>query len=369
MASFTKLIEPSLFLRIPAQDLHKLQPKVMAHLHNGSLVKGPLREEIQKYRGKETNEVYVKVAPSIELSQLREMNVTAHKIQVIHKETPFDCEGEDSWQPNFSDTHLGCGWQGRLGGQEELLIEQSSQLQQLITWADENKNKNILITREGGSTPGAGKSKAILFGNLLKDCDIDSSKEFQKPKGMGSGTATIYGDWFEGGPSVGAPLLPFRTMLAEKVITIYPEGKKFNVFCMTAPSCMALTNKPVSKDNIQDLLQTALTSYTLIRENCEKTPTVLGGYWGAGIFMNHPRVVVIVQLIAATCAGVTLQFHDFPSKFYPGHYSAAKNYFDAEILPKLEKGSKLGDIIDEFYEMTKREGWRYSRTNPVPNAT
>lgn len=114
----------------------------------------------------------------------------------------------------------------------------------------------------------------------------------------------------------------------------------------------------MTKANIEDLLQTAFTSYALIKHRTEKdaTPIVLGGYWGAGIFMNHPRVVVIVQLIAAQLAGVDFQFHDFPERFYPGHFAASKEYFDKELSPMISSGTTVGEVVDKFFDYLHKQG-------------
>jgi hypothetical protein len=180
----------------------------------------------------------------------------------------------------------------------------------------------------------------------------------------------VYGDWFEGGPSVGQPLMTFSEMMDKEIITIHKDKPPvFNVFCMTAPECYGLSNKPVQMSNIEDLFKTCYTAYSLIKENSRNTPTILAGYWGAGIFMNHPRVVTIVQLTTAQMVGVNIRFHDFPAKFYPGHFQASKEYFDKEISPKVASGCNVGDILDQFFKHTQKEGWKYSKTNPVPNAT
>lgn len=95
-----------------------------------------------------------------------------------------------------------------------------------------------MITRKGHSIPGEGSSKAILISNLIKDCQIDVIKEFPKPKGFGHGTISVYGDWFEGGPSTGQPLMSYSEMKKKGVIQLYEDEIPFNIFCMTAPSCM-----------------------------------------------------------------------------------------------------------------------------------
>eukprot|EP01119_Soliformovum_irregulare_P005787 TRINITY_DN1752_c2_g1_i1.p1 TRINITY_DN1752_c2_g1~~TRINITY_DN1752_c2_g1_i1.p1 ORF type:complete len:375 (-),score=88.06 TRINITY_DN1752_c2_g1_i1:82-1101(-) len=339
----------------------------MDGLYKASRVKRPLREEIQKQikQHPHENEVSVKVASPLSLDELRSLFIQKDAPNFTYVQTPFNASGVDEWQPNFSDTRLGCGWNHTLGGQEELLFEHSSQLQQLYMLAKDRSMSDFLITRQGGSPPG-GVSNAIIIQNLSKDCHIDVTKEFPKP---GGGKTTVYGDWFEGGPSVPGPLMSFPELMLKSVIEVFPPSIYFNVYCMTAPSCMGFREQPVMKSNIEDLFSTAFTSYNLIKDSSSVVPKVMGGYWGAGIFMNHPRVVVIVQLMAAQMAGVNFQFHDYPAQFYPGHYKAAKEYFDAFISPQITQGVSVGEILDDFYSHVRSQGWKISKSNPVPNAT
>jgi len=225
-----------------------------------------------------------------------------------------------------------------------------------------------LVTRDGYPTAGEGVSKAILISGLYQDCFIDLTKEFEGPTGQ---KVSVYGDFFEGGPSTRNPLLKFGDMITKEVIKVYETPIKFNIFCMTAPTCGGYNDQPITLGNIEDLFQTAFTTYSLIKQSTDAKyhPKVLGGYWGAGIFLNHPRIVVVVQLMAAQMTGVDIQFHDFPAKFYPGHYEAAKLYFDKELSPKIQEGAKIGKILDSFYSYVHKQGWKYSRSNPVPNAT
>jgi hypothetical protein len=89
--------------------------------------------------------------------------VKGDSVKVDYCQAPFNAQGENEWQPNFSDTRLGCAWQETLGGQEELLFEQSSQLQQLHVFASKKGCKDLLVTRTGDSSSGRGSSKAILI--------------------------------------------------------------------------------------------------------------------------------------------------------------------------------------------------------------
>lgn len=187
------------------------------------------------------------------------------------------------WHLNFAHSDLFCAYGGPLFAQDEMQVAEHpicGSLRQALLACDCPPS----TTGKNGPTP-------ILIQGVERRCSIatDPCPEALRPYGL-------YGNAFARASEIAI----------RKAVTIIDPPTRSNLIAMEAPYGR---RGRYGRDDIQNILLTAFTGYLAARQETSSSAPELQtaihtGYWGCGAYGGNRELMAILQIIAATLAGV-----------------------------------------------------------------
>lgn len=168
-------------------------------------------------------------------------------------------------------------------------VQEEKMIAEIPNWMDfiaETLDKNLfstLKTRTGTSKVYKGSPTPRIFHNGIR---VQALKE--------------YG------------IVPPLTRFAETAIPL-SHPQRVNILAMSAPCLNSKSlNEQLDARVAEDIFNTVYAGFNLVKESNEGAPTLVHtGKIGCGIFNNNPKLVFLLQLLAAKHAGVNLVFHGY----------------------------------------------------------
>lgn len=85
-------------------------------------------------------------------------------------------------------------------------------------------------------------------------------------------------------------------------------------------------------------------------------PTLHGGAWGCGAFLNSHKTMVFLQVLAAKTTGVAIQLHGAGKDFDLKMVKEVETLVDSMI----KENQSVDDILSSVLEMQKKDpSWQY----------
>lgn len=229
---------------------------------------------------------------------------------------PSSPQNEAHYTVNFADKHLFSYWKGDLFAQDEMQVAEHPELGLLREkWITEGKSDYATLDT---------KTSEIAL--------IQGVKRFGKINSDG-----IYGGKFQQAS---------KQTLDQKVTAQEPTPS--NIIAMAAPHVSPPGN--YSKETIHQIFMTAYTAFSAAKkESAGKKLTIDTGNWGTGAFGNDPKLMAILQILAAQSAGVDkLNYHTVTPE-WSTHLQEAQQWIKNKTAQFKGKDPTLENWLSEVF--------------------
>lgn len=211
-------------------------------------------------------------------------------LAVTHHDGPFAYDdGDDDamvFYPNFADHHLFGYWDGPLLAQDELQVAEHPVLGAVRQALVASGHATHTVDPAGQPTP-------FTLEGVARRVSIDVSPGPDRPLGL-------YGNRFAAAPP---------EVVRSAVQPVVPPTIT-NLVAMSAPAC---GRGRYTSEQIQWILTAAYTAFCATKVCAGARPVVLHtGFWGCGAFGGDHVLMAMLQLLAASAAGIErVVFHTF----------------------------------------------------------
>lgn len=263
-------------------------------------------------------DVVFKVWPEVELPQ---KNTSKCKFAV--RGEFFDYSSDDQhfdWYLNFADPDLFGFYNSSLMAQDELQVFEHPILAHL-------REKLLSLDFYPETTNDNKRPTPVTVKGAYRICSVDTQPD--------KNGYSIYGNAFSQAP---------KEIIEERVTPIIPPTKSNILAIASLPGGRGF----YTEKQIEDILIIAFTGFSAAKQESDTTqiPRVNSGFWGCGAYGGNRTIMTILQLVAASLAGVEL-------RYWTGDSSGAGVAEDAyEIYDDiLNKTGNTQDIINALVEM------------------
>ncbi len=192
------------------------------------------------------------------------------------------------WTMNFAHSDLFCAYGGHPFAQDEIQVAEHPALASL---------REALLARLMGPgdatdellpcTVAAGQPTPVLIAGVERRCVVETDINPERGRPLG-----LYGRRFARAPA--DAVRQATTRLEPPTVS--------NILAMEAPACL---HGPYSEDQLEFILQTAITGFAAARASSAPSATTIHtGFWGCGAYGGDRTLMAMLQLIAADVAGV-----------------------------------------------------------------
>ena len=265
-----------------------------------------------------TGDIVLKVWPEMKLPQ----QVTFECGFKVEEEF-FDYSSDEEhfdWYLNFADYDLFGFYNSSLMAQDELQVFEHPILAQL-------RNKLLSLDFFPETVDDNLRPTPITVEGAYRVCAVDT-----RPDEHGD---SIYGNAFSEAP---------KEVISRRVTPIMPPTKS-NILAIAA---LPARKGVYTKAQIENILITAFSGFYAARltGDTSQKSRVNSGFWGCGAFGGNRTLMTIIQLVAASLAGVDL-------RYWAGDAFGAAIANDAyEVYQNvLKKSTATQDVIKTLVEM------------------
>jgi len=263
-------------------------------------------------------EIVFKVWPEAELPQ---KNTGECKFEV--RDDFFDYSSDkshDDWYLNFADPDLFGYYNTSLMAQDELQVFEHPVLAHL---------REVLISLSfyPETTDDNKRPTPVTVTGAYRVCSIDTQPD--------EDGFSIYGNAFSQSP---------KEIIRERVTPIIPPIKSNILAIASLPGGRGF----YTEKQIKDILIIAFTGFSAAAQEADETqtPRVNSGFWGCGAYGGNRTIMTILQLVAASLAGVDLRYWAGDSSGVVVAETAYQLYCDI-----LKKSDNTQDIINTLVKM------------------
>jgi hypothetical protein len=233
-------------------------------------------------------------------------------------------EGQIDWHMNFAHYDLFCAYGGPLFAQDEMQVAEHPSLASL-RHALQHKGIPPLCVEDRIPTPA-------LISGVERRCVVHTDPDPGADRPLG-----LYGNRF-----AAAPVTAVR-----KATEVLKPPTVGNILAMEAPAC---GSGVYEQREIGYILATAITGFsaTVLESRMlgfsAENVVVHTGYWGCGAYGGNPVLMLLLQMLAARCAGVGELVIHLGSNDRADYLEAVRR--QEQLLPEGSKRS-LVEVINE----------------------